>query len=67
MLIFAVLAWWKRNWNLGGRLFNTLLTLSAFSVLWTLNYGKEFSNIWLIRFGKQGRCLEFTEWWLEKK
>jgi uncharacterized protein (TIGR02246 family) len=26
----------------------------------------EFSNMWLIRFGADGRCREFTEWWVEK-
>ena len=29
--------------------------------------GKHYSNIWLIRFGEQGRCREFTEWWMKKK
>ncbi|HEY7486269.1 MAG TPA: nuclear transport factor 2 family protein [Streptosporangiaceae bacterium] len=26
---------------------------------------KVFSNLWVIRFGADGRCREFTEWWLE--
>lgn len=25
----------------------------------------EYSNIWLIRFNKRGRCREFTEWWAQ--
>jgi uncharacterized protein (TIGR02246 family) len=29
--------------------------------------GKEYSNIWLIRFGDQGHCREFIEWWVEKQ
>jgi len=27
---------------------------------------RTFSNIWLIRFDKDGRCREFTEWWVQK-
>ncbi|MER6946685.1 nuclear transport factor 2 family protein [Nonomuraea sp. NPDC000554] len=26
---------------------------------------KTFSNLWVIRFGPDGRCREFTEWWME--
>lgn len=25
-----------------------------------------FSNLWLVRFDQNGRCREFTEWWMEK-
>ncbi len=25
----------------------------------------EFSNLWVIRFDAAGRCIEFTEWWME--
>ena len=25
----------------------------------------DFSNLWVIRFEAAGRCLEFTEWWME--
>lgn len=28
---------------------------------------REYSNIWLIRFDDAGRCVEFTEWWKERK
>jgi hypothetical protein len=28
---------------------------------------KEYSNIWVIRFDDQGRCTEFTEWWMRRK
>jgi len=24
-----------------------------------------FSNLWVIRFDGEGRCVEFTEWWME--
>ena len=24
-----------------------------------------YSNLWVIRFGADGRCVEFTEWWME--
>jgi uncharacterized protein (TIGR02246 family) len=30
------------------------------------NTGREYSNIWLIRFGADGRCREFTEWWIAR-
>ncbi|WP_084964427.1 YybH family protein [Thermoactinospora rubra] len=25
-----------------------------------------FSNLWVIRFSPDGRCREFTEWWMEQ-
>lgn len=28
--------------------------------------GREYSNLWLVRFGPEGRCREFTEWWVER-
>jgi hypothetical protein len=36
---------------------------------WTryFNPDREYSNIWLIKFDGQGRCQEFTEWWVRKK
>jgi ketosteroid isomerase-like protein len=35
---------------------------------WTQYYDppREYSNIWLVRFDGQGRCREFTEWWVER-
>jgi uncharacterized protein (TIGR02246 family) len=27
---------------------------------------REFSNLWVIRLGADGRCSEFTEWWMQK-
>ena len=36
---------------------------------WT-NYLKpprEFSNIWLVRLEVDGRCREFSEWWMQRK
>jgi ketosteroid isomerase-like protein len=26
---------------------------------------KTFSNLWVIRFAPDGRCREFTEWWMQ--
>ncbi len=26
---------------------------------------QEYSNLWLIALDEQGRCVEFTEWWME--
>jgi uncharacterized protein (TIGR02246 family) len=36
---------------------------------WTtyLDGPREYSNIWVIRFGEGGRCREFGEWWVEKR
>jgi uncharacterized protein (TIGR02246 family) len=25
----------------------------------------DYSNLWVIRFDAAGRCMEFTEWWIE--
>jgi uncharacterized protein (TIGR02246 family) len=25
-----------------------------------------YSNLWVIRLNHEGRCLEFTEWWMEQ-
>lgn len=38
MAVFSVLAWVKRFWGVGGRVFYTLLTLAALSFLWQLSY-----------------------------
>lgn len=27
---------------------------------------REFSNLWLIRLAPDGRCREFTEWWMQR-
>ncbi len=27
---------------------------------------RAFSNVWVIRFGDDGRCREFTEWWIQR-
>ena len=26
-----------------------------------------YSNLWIIRFDDEGRCREFTEWWMEQR
>ncbi|HEX6577842.1 MAG TPA: nuclear transport factor 2 family protein [Jiangellaceae bacterium] len=28
--------------------------------------GDRFANLWVLRFGADGRCSEFTEWWMLK-
>jgi ketosteroid isomerase-like protein len=28
--------------------------------------GPQFSNIWLVKFGADGQCCEFTEWYMRK-
>ena len=38
MLPFTVVAWAKRFWTVGARVSYTLLTLSAFALLWALHY-----------------------------
>ncbi len=38
MLVFAVLAWVRRYWSLGGRIFYTLLALFALLITWSLVY-----------------------------
>jgi SnoaL-like domain len=34
----------------------------------TVDYtdGDRFSNLWVIRFGDDGRAAEFTEWWMDR-
>src|SRR5919108_2006949 len=29
--------------------------------------GTRYSNLWLIRLDEDGRCTEFTEWWMEER
>jgi SnoaL-like domain len=29
--------------------------------------GTNYSNLWLIRLDEDGRCTEFTEWWMEER
>jgi uncharacterized protein (TIGR02246 family) len=43
-------------------------TVSAIVRGWThyLDPPREYSNIWLIHFDQQGRCREFTEWWMAR-
>ena len=38
ILIFAVLAWLRRYWSLGGRIFYSLLALMALLLSWALVY-----------------------------
>jgi ketosteroid isomerase-like protein len=40
----------------------------AFVRGWTdYSDGDRFSNLWVIRLDEDGRCSEFTEWWMEIK
>lgn len=36
---------------------------------WTdyLAPARDYSNLWLVRFAPDGRCTEFTKWWMERK
>jgi CubicO group peptidase (beta-lactamase class C family) len=38
ILVFAVMAWVKQYWSLGGRIFYSLLALSALLMIWSLVY-----------------------------
>jgi CubicO group peptidase (beta-lactamase class C family) len=38
MLVFAGLAWWRRYWTVGGRIFYTGLTVVALAIVWALYY-----------------------------
>jgi CubicO group peptidase (beta-lactamase class C family) len=38
MLAFTIVAWWKRLWTLGGRVFYTFSSLWALAILWSLHY-----------------------------
>lgn len=29
--------------------------------------GERFLNLWIVRFGEDGRCAEFTEWWMPRR
>ena len=38
ILVFAVIAWVKHYWSLGGRVFYSLLAISALAISWSLVY-----------------------------
>jgi SnoaL-like domain len=51
---------------------NQILALAgdlAFVRGWThyTDPATDYSNLWVIRFDADGRCLEFTEWWMERE
>ena len=29
--------------------------------------GERFLNLWIVRFGDDGRCADFTEWWMARR
>jgi ketosteroid isomerase-like protein len=34
---------------------------------WTVYADATYSNLWVIRLADDGRCQEFTEWWMKEK
>jgi ketosteroid isomerase-like protein len=34
---------------------------------WTVYDDATYSNLWVIRLADDGRCEEFTEWWMKEK
>jgi ketosteroid isomerase-like protein len=34
---------------------------------WTAYPDVRYSNLWVIRLGSDGRCREFTEWWMKER
>jgi len=38
MVLFTGLAWWKKYWNLSGRLHYTLMAAAALALAWIMNY-----------------------------
>jgi len=34
---------------------------------WTAYADATYSNLWIIRLADDGRCEEFTEWWMKEK
>lgn len=65
--------WLKRQDALGSTTFRyeLLATTVETGVVrgWTLYHDPptEFSNIWLVRLDPDGRCREFTEWWVDRR
>lgn len=54
---------WSFRWE-------TLATAgdTAFVRGWTdYSDGKKYHNLWVIRLAPDGRCSEFTEWWVAEK
>jgi hypothetical protein len=29
--------------------------------------GKDYSNLWVVRLDRDGRCTHFTEWWMQAR
>ena len=67
-----VAGWIKRKDEPGTWTFrNQILALAgdlAFVRGWThyTDPPPDYSNLWVIRFDADGRCVEFTEWWMER-
>jgi ketosteroid isomerase-like protein len=41
-------------------------TLAVITGRTTYRSGDDFDNLWVIRFDGDGRCSEFTEWWMQR-
>lgn len=40
--------------------------LAVVSAQTTYADGPTYSNLWIIRFGPDGRAIEYTEWWMDQ-
>jgi uncharacterized protein (TIGR02246 family) len=66
----AITAWWLENRDRPGETTFTwqpvVVTDDVAIVSGTTTYPDQaFSNLWVIRLNPDGRCREFTEWWME--
>lgn len=67
-----VAGWLERKDEPGGWSFRSeVLAVAgdlAFVRGWTRysDPAREYSNLWVIRLAGDGRCAEFTEWWMEQ-
>ncbi|MFI9558599.1 YybH family protein [Nonomuraea endophytica] len=66
----AIVAGWLANQDEPGQTSFTWQPLTVTGDLaivqgTTVYPDRTFSNLWVIRFGQDGGCREFTEWWME--
>lgn len=68
----AIVASWLKNKDEPGTWRASLQPLVVSGdlavVTGTVDYdeGKRYSNLWVLRFGEDGRCADYTEWWMER-
>ena len=70
----GIVAGWLENkdepgdWTFRSEILATTGDL-AFVRGWThyTNPPADYNNLWILRFDPAGRCLEFTEWWMEPR